>query len=214
MMTKGLDIRWHRRRLGLSQAQLAERLGVDQGTVSRWERGIEQPRPANHAALRDMFIYTDGRRALLRQFALIRNDVLPAGFCDAKNALRMYSGKAERHHLQRYGFSPSKFLGQHVERQYAFTNSLSAWQLLEDTGLGREDIMLIRGEVNFGGKGHVTVIEPTYEEGEYIGWFTSVVETFAYPETTPNGLRRLDVLYAESPEQMVSFIDRENAAAN
>ena len=29
-----------RQRLGLSQAALAERLGVDQATISRWERGV------------------------------------------------------------------------------------------------------------------------------------------------------------------------------
>lgn len=33
-----------RERLGLTQEQLAERLGVDQGTVAHWELGTRQPR--------------------------------------------------------------------------------------------------------------------------------------------------------------------------
>lgn len=32
--------------LGLSQGELARVLGLDQMTVSRWERGISVPRPA------------------------------------------------------------------------------------------------------------------------------------------------------------------------
>ncbi|MEY8841796.1 helix-turn-helix transcriptional regulator, partial [Cribrihabitans sp. XS_ASV171] len=39
-----MDIRWFRRRIGWTQLDLAERLGVDQGTISRWERGVEAPR--------------------------------------------------------------------------------------------------------------------------------------------------------------------------
>lgn len=33
-----------RQRLGLTQPQLAELLGVDRNTVNRWEMGIRQPR--------------------------------------------------------------------------------------------------------------------------------------------------------------------------
>lgn len=33
-------IKAHRKRLGWSQEKLAKELGVDVGTVSRWERGV------------------------------------------------------------------------------------------------------------------------------------------------------------------------------
>ena len=36
--------RERRERLGLTQGQLAERLGVDQGTVAHWELGTRKPR--------------------------------------------------------------------------------------------------------------------------------------------------------------------------
>ena len=36
--------RKRRERLGLTQGQLAERLGVDQGTVAHWELGTRKPR--------------------------------------------------------------------------------------------------------------------------------------------------------------------------
>jgi transcriptional regulator with XRE-family HTH domain len=40
----GLRIASKRRRLGLSQKALAESLGIDEGTVSKWERGKSQRR--------------------------------------------------------------------------------------------------------------------------------------------------------------------------
>ncbi len=39
----GRAIRAQRQLLGLTQAALAEKVGVTQGTVSRWERGDCQP---------------------------------------------------------------------------------------------------------------------------------------------------------------------------
>jgi len=39
MMSKGQEILTFRERMGWSQRVLANRLGVDVGTVSRWERG-------------------------------------------------------------------------------------------------------------------------------------------------------------------------------
>src|SRR5262249_15970935 len=41
----GLKIVSKRRRLGLSQKALAERLRIDEGTVRKWERGQSQRRP-------------------------------------------------------------------------------------------------------------------------------------------------------------------------
>jgi putative transcriptional regulator len=38
------DIRSLRGRLGLTQSQFAELLGVDQSTISTWERGVNIPR--------------------------------------------------------------------------------------------------------------------------------------------------------------------------
>ncbi|MFN0012213.1 MAG: helix-turn-helix domain-containing protein [Phycisphaerales bacterium] len=50
-----------REALGLTQAQLSERLGVDSMTVSRWERGTVKPSPAAVKAL-DKLRRDAGRR--------------------------------------------------------------------------------------------------------------------------------------------------------
>jgi transcriptional regulator with XRE-family HTH domain len=46
-------LRVRREEVGLSQAQLAARIGVGQQAVSRWERGEAVPRPARVVALAD-----------------------------------------------------------------------------------------------------------------------------------------------------------------
>lgn len=46
------EIKTLRRKLGLTQAALAARLGCRQGTVSDWERGIRKPQPVFVRAMR------------------------------------------------------------------------------------------------------------------------------------------------------------------
>lgn len=47
----GTSIRRWREAAGLSQAQLAERLGTTQSAVSRWENGRDEPRLSTVAAI-------------------------------------------------------------------------------------------------------------------------------------------------------------------
>jgi hypothetical protein len=49
-----IDLRKARRQLGLSQIEMAERLGVHQGTISRWELNEFDAGPLVHRAVRDM----------------------------------------------------------------------------------------------------------------------------------------------------------------
>jgi DNA-binding transcriptional regulator YiaG len=48
---KGRDLTEWRKRWGLTQVKLAQVLGVDVITVSRWERGVQEPTPVLHLAL-------------------------------------------------------------------------------------------------------------------------------------------------------------------
>jgi transcriptional regulator with XRE-family HTH domain len=45
-MTTGERIKLARETAGLNQAELAERLSVEPPTVSRWENGVNEPRPS------------------------------------------------------------------------------------------------------------------------------------------------------------------------
>ena len=48
---KGHDLAEWRKRWGLTQIKLAQALGVDVMTVSRWERGVQVPTPVLPLAL-------------------------------------------------------------------------------------------------------------------------------------------------------------------
>ncbi|MCY1138022.1 tetratricopeptide repeat protein [Actinoplanes sp. Pm04-4] len=72
----GLAVRAHRRRLGLSQEDLAERIGVSISTIGKVEAGrISQPRPATVRLLADAFGLTGDARDSFCQGA---DEVAPA----------------------------------------------------------------------------------------------------------------------------------------
>lgn len=48
------QIRPLRKRYGWTQSELAARLGTDAVTVSRWERGVSQPRPSAQMKLNEL----------------------------------------------------------------------------------------------------------------------------------------------------------------
>ena len=51
-----------RKRLGLNQGQLAERIGAARETVNRWESGAHPPQGANRKALRDLASKVERKR--------------------------------------------------------------------------------------------------------------------------------------------------------
>ncbi|MGJ3230886.1 MAG: helix-turn-helix domain-containing protein [Oceanicaulis sp.] len=78
-MTRWRDyVRGLRGRLGLSQAVLAERLGVDQTAVSRWERGLDAPRMALRRRLVELGRSGDAARQDQVVRARVRNALWPA----------------------------------------------------------------------------------------------------------------------------------------
>ena len=55
------EIKTRRTALGMTQEDLAEKLGVSHITVSRWERGDSLPSPKNVKAMIDIFNIVDGQ---------------------------------------------------------------------------------------------------------------------------------------------------------
>ncbi|MGI9407585.1 MAG: helix-turn-helix transcriptional regulator [Hyphomicrobiaceae bacterium] len=72
-------IRQYRARFGITQAELARIMGVSQRTVSRWERGEDQPNPERQLQLRDLGWKPAG--------LLLRNLSVSVRHCPAPRAL-------------------------------------------------------------------------------------------------------------------------------
>jgi DNA-binding transcriptional regulator YiaG len=51
---KPIEIKRLRKRLDLTQQQLAEMIGAQRHSVTRWELGVHQPRGANLKALKEL----------------------------------------------------------------------------------------------------------------------------------------------------------------
>ena len=66
-LTLGKRILYHRKRLGLTQDQLAERMGVTAQAVSKWESGASDPSTSNLLALARL--YGVSAEELLREAA-------------------------------------------------------------------------------------------------------------------------------------------------
>jgi transcriptional regulator with XRE-family HTH domain len=71
------DIVALREQLGVSQAELGRRLGVDQATVSRWERGLQAPEPRLQVRLSELMYRLTQSRGLRPEIALVEHSPFP-----------------------------------------------------------------------------------------------------------------------------------------
>ena len=158
-------IRDLRRRLGWTQIDLAETLDVDQGTVSRWERGIDTPRPARVAALRDILVREDADRSKRRFEARFRHSVQPAMFADARARLQFFNSLAAERYRDAYKLDLQDHIGIEFQRHTAILSAEQSWQEFVRSGFLRGDLLLARFYFNANGAGHVTEYEPFFDGG-------------------------------------------------
>jgi transcriptional regulator with XRE-family HTH domain len=205
----GAEMRQLRRRMGLTQNDVAYALQVDQGTVSRWERGLEQPRPRTYAALRDLLMRDGAPRAFARHQALIRHNMLPVCLVDARHRLRDFSAQAVDHYRDRIGIALPEHRGWDLARHAAHVGNPEVWRAVSEAGLGREDILLLRMTITVRGNGHVTHIEPIYEAGDFLGWCSIRTGVFETDDMSTIALQRLEAIYADEPQDIVPVFDRQ-----
>lgn len=187
-----------RRRLGMTQRQLADQLNVDQGTVSRWERGTESPRPARRAALQNLLLRDQSRRAMLRSLAFVRQDYLPSTLLDGKLRLVELSESAKRHFLAR-GQDPDALMGMSLERYSDRIGKPGFLGSVRESGLLDGDCLLFRFVSNFKGRGHATVYEPIFEDEELIGVLNYVTSYFELPWQEKATLELIEIVRTEDP---------------
>ena len=194
-----------RRRLGWTQWDLAEELNVDQGTVSRWERGVENPRPATAGALRDLILRNDDLRSLERLKALIAHSLQPACFVDQKARLQCVNDKAVAKSCKDHRIDLSNHIGLEWERHAEVVSMERGWEVFRDSGFLNGELLMARFYVNVRGRGHITQYEPVFEMSELAGFSGVVVGTFELPENPDATLERAEVVYADTPGKLVDI---------
>lgn len=198
---KGAMIRELRKRLGLTQSQLSEMMNVDQGTISRWERDIETPRPARQAKLRSLLQNIEDRRHLNRCLAMIRNDMLPATILD-RNLRLVGASNSAKNFFKSRGQDLEKLMGTTFFQYLDRIGQPDLTRAVEDSGILHGSCLLFRFSTNNQGHGNMTVWEPIFENGELAAVFNFVSQKFRFSENNEFSIEYVDFVPTDHPMQL------------
>lgn len=207
---EGEAIKNLRRRLGITQQQLGDRLGVDQATVSRWERGVENPRPSRQKILRTILLRDEEKRFLDRSLSIVRNDLMVSTLVDAKLNLSELSASSENYFLRR-GRDPDDITGMHMRRYAERFGLPEMLDLVDQAGLLTGDALMFRFTVTGNGLGNTTVWEPLFHNGEFHGMINSLVSEFEVPFSEPAVVEMAECIRTEDPSKVISLHRGERA---
>lgn len=191
--------------LGLTQTQLAEIVQVDQGTVSRWERGVERPRPRYLAVLRDLSLQDEAARHRRKCLAMLRNNVVPCVLLDRECRLLEISELGVRHYREKHGVDIRKQIGTTMESHADRVGIPENWTYMRRSGLLTGDAMLVRTAINVRGHGHQTLYEPIIEDSEVVGVFGTLIREVPLPGNDEVSVERFDVMRADSLDGMMAL---------
>lgn len=184
----------------MTQHQLAEQLNVDQGTVSRWERGVESPRPSRQGKLRAILLRERDRRAMQRGRAFVAQDVRPSTLLDSQLRLVAISRSARKHFASR-GKDPDALIGMSLEQfsdRYGVTIILKH---LISSGFLSGDCIFFRFIQNSLGRGHVTVYEPILEDGVLVGVLNFLTHYFDFANKDHKGIELIEIVRFDDPSR-------------
>lgn len=198
---KGAMIRELRKRLGITQSQLSEIMSVDQGTVSRWERDIEEPRPARQAKLRGLLQNIEDHRHLNRCLAMIRNDMLPATILD-RNLRLVGASHSAKHFFKSRGHDVEKLMGTTFFQYLDRIGQPDLAKAVEESGILHGSCLLFRFATNSRGHGNLTVWEPIFENGELTAVFNFVSQQFRFSDSSDFSIEYADFVPSDHPTEL------------
>lgn len=166
---------------------------MDQGTVSRWERGVDVPRPRREGELRRLLLKEGENLLLTRNLAIVRLDMFPSTLLDRKLRLVELSASAKAHYKSR-DIDPNALLGKTFEAHAHQRGHPALLEHLRASGLMKGDALMFRFSLNRQGAGHTTIWEPLVEDGQVIGVLNWVSEYFEFSENAENSIERVDYI--------------------
>lgn len=164
-----------RRRLGVTQTELSARVGVDQGTVSRWERGSERPRPAVLRRLREVLTGGPGWHPYHQARARIQADVVAAYLFDDALTLTAISQQAVAQFRRRYQVDAGQWIGRDFAAHLADLGASA-----EDAEAAFDELQSgaqagVRVKVQFRSRPLALYVEPVVADGSLLGLVSFLV---------------------------------------
>jgi transcriptional regulator with XRE-family HTH domain len=217
----GYDIRSWRRSLGLTQADLSEALDVDQGTVSRWERGLVEPRPETMRAIVEMVASRGNAGANDRLDSLINKDFFPAFLLDRRGIVLNASTSMKRIYSDHFGGGGEHVIGKDFVAHNIQHGIPEVWDTIEASGIFECGTALMRLACNVQGAGFFYVAEPYASGNEQRHLCIYVTGQFGFPENDRYSLELAEVLSTKPPYEMRTIyrgpmadeVDRQSSIA-
>lgn len=208
----GTEIRALRRRLGMTQNDVATALQVDQGTVSRWERGKEAPRPVNLAALRDLIQSDSERRAASRLRTFMSGEMYSTMFMNAHAQIREVSRLCEKHYNERFALDIADHFGKTFYRHVAAVGREQLDPALSDCNAFKGDTLLVRTWMNVRGVASCNVFEPVFEHGTFVGTVGYLASRHRIEPNDEVTLEKVEVIFAEAPDRVEVTVEGKRAS--
>lgn len=199
------SIKEFRRRMGWTQWELAEHLGVDQGTVSRWERGVENPRPVTDAKIRDLILRADDQQAIRLFRARLDCSLTPTCFMDAKSRLVSFNGPGEQKYRNDFNLDVNKHIGLEFAQHAEILDQELSWEVFKKSRILSGELLLVRFYFNTNGVGHVTQYDPVFELGKLAAIGATVVGTFQFPGGKGITLERAEAVTVDKPGKVTEL---------
>lgn len=204
----GQEMKALRRSRGMTQNDVAAALGVEQGTVSRWERGVEAPRPANLAGLHKVLLSLrlDGP-AKKRVDAILKNSLYQATLVDNQGRMVAFSSIAVDFFRERYDVDLISLLGRPFQTLIDQINQTEVLWPLEQYGLFKGKYLLSRCYTNWHGLITCNEFETVFDNGAFAGTLLYASSRYRIAKNNERNVVKIEVISLDDPGQVVTVYE-------
>ncbi len=196
----------------MTQNDVAAALQVDQGTVSRWERGKESPRPNNLAALRDLIQSDSEKRSKSRLRAYMSGNMYSIMFLNTRARIAKASPLCVEHYFKGFGLDIADHFGKTFYRHTELVGRDHLNQLVSESNALKGDTLLVRTWSNVRGVASCNVFEPIFEHGTFVGTAGYLASQHRIESNNEITLEKVEVIFAEAPEHVEVLLEGTRAA--
>lgn len=208
----GQTIKFLRRNRGMTQNDVAAALSVDQGTVSRWERGIEVPRPSSQAILHKILFAPQGdSHDRNRVDTILKHGLYQAGFADDQCRLVAFSSSVVDFYKERFGVDLNSFRGKPFNSLLDRLGQSEILKPIEDYGLMKGIHVWSRCYTNAIGVVVCNEFESIFENGVFVGTLMSATGRYRIVDNDVRNVVKIEAIFLDAPDKLVTVYEGQFA---